>query len=742
MMEPRSEENRFTRASQILIALILIVAPFPFGSVEDFWIFALEIGISLLLVLWVASQLTSGEVSLVRTRLTWPVIALTAYLFLTLVPIGPRILGFLSSDTAFFYRKAAEMARDLGVRTSERFPITLAAFDSQGEFLQYLCYVLFFFLALNLLRYHKVYLVLYRAIIATGAAVAAVGLAQNTWSNGKIYWLYESGSGSPFGPFVNHNHFAGYIELGLGLGLGMLLAEIWQFKEKTGFRGVVGYFAWILHKDGSGAWIIFVACFLMLVSLVASLSRGGVLSFGAASILFGLRALSFGNSEDAETPQTRRSRNLRIIAGSGLAAILLIVAVLASTPHARSRWTNVYDSSLRFRFDIWNDSLQSLSDFALTGTGLGSFRTVFPHYISAPFSSEVTHAENEYLQWTFETGFLGLILLAVTGLALAHQVVFRLSSRRDFKARCLGFGAIFSLISIGFHNIGDFNMHVPSNALTTVAAIVLCLIAINFHKGKHGNRFLLESLRIPVRSIGGMAILLSTLILAGFIVQKSWVRYESLKSEQRWIRDNPYLPRTVPDQKLLEPLAQAVRRAPDNDHAYFLQASVYESAASVKGFMQLFKKGEMLTQAEEALGRAIQLRPASARYWATLGRIEMARERYDLAEKAFQHAVQLARSNALIHRDYAIALLVAGKPQAAAAQFTIARNYTASLPLTEMLEALASRTNDTRIWQSVVRYQPEDLKIFATFLRNRGLTSMADQFRMEAEQLEKNRTSP
>ena len=741
-MELRSEENIFIRASQLLIALILIVSPFPFGSVQELWVFILAISISFLLVLWVASQIANGEISLVKARLTLPVLVTTVYLLLTLLPLHPRIIGTLSSETGFLYRRAAEMARDLQVTPLQRFPLTLAPFETQGEILKYLCYVLFFFLGLNLLRYHKVYLNLFRVIIVTGAAVAAVGILQSTWSNGKIYWLYESGSGSPFGPFVNHNHFAGYIELALGLALGMLLVEIRQFKDKTGYRGIAGYFAWTLHKDGSAAWMIFVACFLMLVSLMASLSRGGVLSFGATCILFGLRALSFGNDKDAETPQTRRRKNFRIIALLGMAAILLVMAILASTPNARVRWANIYDSSLRYRFAIWGDSLQALSDFALTGTGLGTFRSLFPRYMNAPISSEVTHAENEYLQWFFETGFFGFILLVTVGLALAHQVVFRLSSRKDFRARYLGYGALFSLVSIAIHNAGDFNMHIPANALTTTAVIVLCLMAINFHRGKHGNRFLLESRIIPVRSIAGAGVLLVALALAGVIAQRSWARYESLRIQQQWAKDNPYLPRTVPNQKILDPLSQALRWAPDNDRVYFLQASVYESAASAKGFLQLFKKREMLAQAEEALAQAIQLRPAEAHYWATLGRIEMARQRPDLADKAFLHAVQLARSDGLIHRDYATALLVAGNPRAAAARFTVARNYAASLSLIDMLEALASQTNDTHIWQSIIRYQPEDLKTFAAFLQRRGLTSMAEQFRAEAEQLEKARPRP
>lgn len=741
-MEIRSEENVFTRISQVLIVLILLVVPFPFGSTQDLWILVLESAISFLLVLWAVSQLLKGEITFVKTRLTWPVLGLTAYLAITLLPVSQRILNLLSSDTAFLWRSASEMAGALESRTLQRFPITLTPFDTEGELLKFLCYALFFFLALNLLRYGKVYLVMFRIIVATGAVVAAIGLVQSVWTNGKIYWTFASGSGSPFGPFANHNHFAGYIELALGLSLGLFLVEVGRFKEKSGIHGASGYIAWIFHKDGSGAWILFVASFLMIASLMASMSRGGILSFGAAGLIFALRALWYGKRAEADASATRPRRKLRILIASGLATVLIVMAILASAPRARARWVNLFDSSFHYRLDIWRSSLGALADFTLTGTGLGSFRAIFPHYLTWPFTSEVTHAENEYLQWVFETGFIGLVLLVIAALALAHLVVFRLGSRKDFRARCLGYGALFSLTSIAIHNFCDFNMHIPSNAITTTAVIVLCLVAINFHKGKHGDRFLLESFRIPTRSIAGAAVIVCSLALAGLVTMRSWARYESLRSVEQWTKDHPYLPQNVPQPELLEPLERAARQASANDRAYFLQAAVYESAASAKGFLQLFKRGEMLAKAEQALAQAIQSRPTEARYWAALGRIELARQHTELAEKAFQHAVYLRQSDGVIHRDYATALLVAGKPQAAAAQFTIARNYSPSLPLVEMLDALASHTSDTRIWQSIIRYQADDLKTFAAFLSGQGLTSLSDQFSAEAADLEKDRPKP
>jgi hypothetical protein len=213
-----------TRMMQASVALILIVVPLPFGSVQDQWIFSIEIGICLLLLVWIGIQIAGGEVSFIKTRLMRPLMVLVAYLLLSLVSMPRKLLEIFSSEASRLYQAVAKAASDAGVSVMPVFRITLAPFDTEGELLKLIAYLCFFFLALNILRYRGGFLAVYQTIIASGAAVAVLGIVQNLWSNGLIYWKYDSESGTPFGPFANHNHFAGYMELALGLALGMLVA--------------------------------------------------------------------------------------------------------------------------------------------------------------------------------------------------------------------------------------------------------------------------------------------------------------------------------------------------------------------------------------------------------------------------------------------------------------------------------------------------------------------------------------
>src|SRR5258708_23350224 len=53
-----------------------------------------------------------------------------------------------------------------------------------------------------------------------GFLISIFGVLQHLTFNGKLYWFREMHYGGiPFGPYVNRNHFAGFVELILPLAL-------------------------------------------------------------------------------------------------------------------------------------------------------------------------------------------------------------------------------------------------------------------------------------------------------------------------------------------------------------------------------------------------------------------------------------------------------------------------------------------------------------------------------------------
>src|SRR5690606_10667794 len=97
-----------------------------------------------------------------------------------------------------------------------------------------------------------------------GAVFAFFSILQLVLSPTRIYGIYEAGSGSPFGTFVNRHNFAAYMEMTMALPLGLM------------FAGAVNRDKTLLYITGIG---------LMGVALLLSGSRGGLVAFLAQIVL-------------------------------------------------------------------------------------------------------------------------------------------------------------------------------------------------------------------------------------------------------------------------------------------------------------------------------------------------------------------------------------------------------------------------------------------------------------------------
>src|SRR5260370_1298617 len=94
-----------------------------------------------------------------------------------------------------------------------------------------------------------------------GFLVSLFGILQHLTFTGKLYWFPEMQYGGiPFGPYVNRNHFAGFVELILPLSL----------------------FPLVLGRVRRERWLV-VSLFAIIPigALFLSASRGGIVSFGA-----------------------------------------------------------------------------------------------------------------------------------------------------------------------------------------------------------------------------------------------------------------------------------------------------------------------------------------------------------------------------------------------------------------------------------------------------------------------------
>ena len=278
-----------------------------------------------------------------------------------------------------------------------------------------------------------------------------------TW-DGRIYWVRPanvSGSWSAGGPFLSHNHLAAYLNMGLGLALGLLL----HGNQRD-----------ILRGNSTKLWTAYAAG-IIAVAVVTSHSRSGFLGLLAASLF-----LAF----------FLRSRLIRL--GFGLAVILLVIglllALLGGSTSYSSRLATILDlgdEGYLARLELWRGAIRAWWARPIWGSGFGVFPVAVIPYLTQSRGVFFARAENEYVDLLVEGGAVGflLVLAFLAGVGgLARRAILSLPGGQE---RGLVVGAGFGLIALSVQSVADFAAHIPA---VGVFAVVLCgLIA---HLGRSG----------------------------------------------------------------------------------------------------------------------------------------------------------------------------------------------------------------------------------------------------------------
>ena len=180
--EPRLTQPSYSRLDQVclygVVALVLF-GPLAFGAVESWSISIMEVWAAVLFMLWGMRQVASGELEIRSNPLFAPMLLFGALILWQLVT-----------------RRSAYHA---------------ATFSAA---LLYCAYGLFSFLAVQCLRRTSQLKNLAWILSVYGFAMATFALLQGIAGNGKLYWLrVPQSDGWIYGPYVNHNHYAGLMEM-------------------------------------------------------------------------------------------------------------------------------------------------------------------------------------------------------------------------------------------------------------------------------------------------------------------------------------------------------------------------------------------------------------------------------------------------------------------------------------------------------------------------------------------------
>jgi tetratricopeptide (TPR) repeat protein len=454
---------------EVALLGLVCLSPWAYGAVHPGFTFLLYAGVALLLVLWATRLLLEGQ-------LTWqkcPVALCLAGLFLAtglqVTPLPPGLLARISPGTADLYRQLLPTRPEVlpGGETRDAVtppPGTTLSLDP-GATRQVLLQILAAFLVFAVVRNNLTSPAALRRLCAValinGALLALFALVQFfTSPHNMLYWTYPS-LGQVFGPFVNRNHFAFYLNLCIGLGLGLLLAHSGgPAAGVPGRRDEARWSAPGLLQDPLTLWLS-AALALMLGAVLFSLSRGGLLALVAAGLVAVL-------ARPARSPGSSwlRAVGLAVALGLGLVVWFGVERVEA---RVSTLWHG--DALYEARLPLWARTLPLAERFPVWGTGQGTFGEVELLTRTAVEEVSYVHADNEYVEGLVEGGAVRLLLgVAAVGLvfALARRALLR---SRDSWERGLVVGLLFAFTTLAVHSLGDFGLHIPAIALL---AAVLC----------------------------------------------------------------------------------------------------------------------------------------------------------------------------------------------------------------------------------------------------------------------------
>jgi O-antigen ligase len=408
---------------------LLIFAVMAFGAVEEWSTFIFEAGAAVLFLLWAGQQFMSRQLKVSRNLLFPPI-------------------------AAFFVLLLAQIV----LKTSAYSYVT-----KYGA-LQYFSYGIVLFIAAECIREETDRKNFAVTLIGFGALYAFFALAQSLTSEGKFFWVYTPRfHGAIYGSYVNHDHYAGLMEMLLPFPLVVSLGH----RLRGGKRALVAFSA-----------------ILMASTIFLSGSRGGMLSFVVEIAAFAALTLV-------------QKRNSRV--ALGLIAVSVLVLTFLVFVGKGQVLGRLGDLGPGIRWNMSKDCLRMFSHRPLLGWGLGTFPTVYPAYRSFYTNLFVNEAHNDYAQLLVETGLLGFAV-ALWFLVRLYQRGLPTSDRWELRwDAAVSLAALLGCTGILFHSFVDFNLQIPANA---ALFYVLCgLAASPFAKVSRSGRS-----RSPADEEGGHRI--------------------------------------------------------------------------------------------------------------------------------------------------------------------------------------------------------------------------------------------
>jgi O-antigen ligase len=390
---------------------LLMFGPLAFGAVEPWSMLVMEAGSTLLFLLWISQQVLEGELTVRWNPLFLPMAAFGLLIVVQLV-----------------FRRSA-------------YP-----HDTAVEGLIYCVYAILCFLAGQTLLRSSQARKLAAILSLYGAALAAFALLQGISSNGKLYWIRQPRNGGwIYGPYVNHNHYAGLMEMLTPIPLVLSMTHLASSRMRM---------------------LAATAAAIMAGTIFLSGSRGGMLAIAAELIVLAVLL-------------TKQKRGVRTAMGIGLfLAIVLTLLVWVGGDKVIGRIASIgpghTDLTSDIRTGIDRDGLRMFIKRPVLGWGLGAFPVVYPEFRGFYTNFFVNAAHNDYLQLLVEMGLLGFATMIWLLIVVYRTAIRKVGNWTGDVSGAIALACLLGLSGILVHSAFDFNLQIPANA---ALFYVLCTVA-------------------------------------------------------------------------------------------------------------------------------------------------------------------------------------------------------------------------------------------------------------------------
>jgi hypothetical protein len=507
----KSAERVRERISAQFVALlgILVLAPLPFGG-NRAWALAL-IGMMVFALLVWHIWMPDTTVVMVRDngrRMPWQ----RALLPLYLMAVWVALLAFQLVPLP------ASWVAALDLNPSDSFPVisgrwatvSVDPYSTRIYFLKGLVLLAFFWLLLRLTTTPARVELLVKTMVFCGFVQATVAVVLFATAASYSLFFVHVEHGSAHGTFINRNHLAGFLEMTLAVGIGLMIAKLDDQRVRTWKQWARDWLA-VLVSEKARLRIMLI---VMVVGLIATRSRMGNAAFFFSLLIAG--AIGIALSKHA-------TRATVIFIASLLVLDIVIIGGVVGVEKVFQRIENTNlrkfepgatdsgatrqggglelrkpegssakpggsgpqpyrEQSVEERTEAARQAAITLRDFPILGTGGGSFHIAFVPFQPSGLRGYFDHAENDFAEFMIETGIIGLGLLASIVLASLFHALHILLVRRNRLARGMAFGSLMGIVALMIHSFVDFNLQIFSNSL-----FFIIILLIPYLVGSRGN---------------------------------------------------------------------------------------------------------------------------------------------------------------------------------------------------------------------------------------------------------------